>query len=92
MAKELIIDKLKIKRNIEVFHNEHYQDMENSEDFINQVKGNVKCYCCMYERGRYYFQLELKDGSYRYWSIKADGDNDKEFKNRIGLGGKDGSI
>lgn len=61
---------------------------EKTEDFINQVKGKVKYCWCMYERGRYYFQLELKDGGYRYWSIKADGDNDKDFKNKIGLGGE----
>ena len=34
---------------------------EQTEDFINQVKGNVKYCMCMYERGRYVFQLELKD-------------------------------
>lgn len=58
---------------------------EQTDDFINQVKGDVKYCCCMYERGRYYFQLELKDGSYRWWSIKANGDNDKDFKKKIGL-------
>ena len=38
---------------------------------------------CMYERGRYVFQLELKDGGYRHWSIKANGDNDKEFISKL---------
>jgi hypothetical protein len=57
---------------------------ERTKLFLEEInKVGVKSSWCMYERGRYYFQLELVNGDMRYWSIKANGDNDKEFKNKL---------
>lgn len=43
---------------------------EREKEFVAMLleKGGVKAHMCMYERGHYYYAMELHNGEGRYWT------------------------